>query len=1363
MSPPAGKKGKDVVAPNRNGGKHPTNPIGLKTAQSSTSQTKDESRDIPEHIRKRFEGKDPPKAGCLICKEQHWVQVCPKATQGERKAAIEKFQKERKEKEESKGNADTAKRMGPPSPSTPSPMRLRFQNSLDLPFEADSGATKTVISQSQLLRIQAIQHVPVKVFDHPTEAKLATIGATTTIVATAIVDITIVPPSHGKPAHLRGREINVCREDLSDDIVLLGAPELDALGINPATQLKEMLIEANGPIIIEADPTPERHAPGGQGITMRAVRHPEVSGTTRDHEPQLDTNDPGDDYDVEIGEHSDTDVDRAIDRMIQRATDSGFPNDQVPRLRTTVNRHKDIWRTKLGRDPPAKVSPLKLHFKADARPVRCRTRRYTLEHQKFMDDHVGTLAENDFVYRNPHSRYASPCLVVDKKDTEVRGHRLTVDINEAVNKQTERIAWPMPHIDIILTYLRSATIFMLFDAFKGYWQFPLHPDSQEACSFMTHIATFTPRRIIQGIADCVFAFQAGMQQVLGKLLYICALLWIDDILGYVSGFGAYMDTLESLLNAFDEFGVKLNPDRCQLYLTSVTWCGRVISADGVSFDRSYLNALHDLSTPITAADLQQFLSGLNWVRSVIPQFAAHVHPLQDLLLSASRSVSSLKKSHLRRVRLADIGWTTDHLTSFNSLKHRLSEAMTLAHPKDEWIMCLFPDASDRFWSVFLSQIPPEDIDLPYGEQHHEPLSFISGTFRGSQLKWATIEKEAYAIIEGCYRLRHFISMSKLALRIFTDHRNLVFILNPASVARISRTTGDRLERWRLQIIDLDFHIEHIAGEDNVWADLATRWGVALQPLSSFSPPSFRSIRHMAINLDFDDYKMTDEFIWPSVDEISNAQTDYIRQHDLSAVSDILQLEGDMSLHLSPESGWRTPDNQLWVPSHALQLRIAVISHMGLSGHQPAASTISSIAQLFWWPDLDSFVRAFVDKCLHCLRNKDSMIPRPFGTAMHADKPNKVIHYDFLFLSKPRPGDSHQLRYVLVLKDDATAFVELIPCQFADHSVVAESLLDWFKRFGIVFQHVSDRGTHFKNAVIAELNSRLHCNHHFTTAYTPWANGTVEVVNKRLLFLLKSLLSELNLPFQDWPYVLPLINMTVNHTVRSSVGYAPVTMFTGLPPSTPISIIFNKRIDAVIDVPLTPDRLKEMTTELIDSLEDMHKAVARTRTHLRDLKQRARRRRRNVREINFTTGDYVLVANHGKHSKSEYNWTGPAQIIDTSNDWVYRVRDLLTDRISDVHAQRLMFYADAHLNVTSSLKHNIALTGVAYQVNAVEDIRVNSTSGDTELLINWIGFDATDNSWEPYSVMAADVPDIVRAFLERQAEGDPLCSRLLADF
>ncbi|CEO94609.1 hypothetical protein PBRA_000394 [Plasmodiophora brassicae] len=223
------------------------------------------------------------------------------------------------------------------------------------------------------------------------------------------------------------------------------------------------------------------------------------------------------------------------------------------------------------------------------------------------------------------------------------------------------------------------------------------------------------------------------------------------------------------------------------------------------------------------------------------------------------------------------------------------------------------------------------------------------------------------------------------------------------------------------------------------------------------------------------------------------------------------------------------------------------------------------------------------------------------------------------------------------------------------------------------------------------------------------------------------------------------------------------MFTGLPPSTPISIIFNKRIDAVIDVPLTPDRLKEMTTELIDSLEDMHKAVARTRTHLRDLKQRARRRRRNVREINFTTGDYVLVANHGKHSKSEYNWTGPAQIIDTINDWVYRVRDLLTDRISDVHAQRLMFYADAHLNVTSSLKHNIALTGVAYQVNAVEDIRVNSTSGDTELLINWIGFDATDNSWEPYSVMAADVPDIVRAFLERQAEGDPLCSRLLADF
>jgi reverse transcriptase-like protein len=181
---------------------------------------------------------------------------------------------------------------------------------------------------------------------------------------------------------------------------------------------------------------------------------------------------------------------------------------------------------------------MKIHFKPDCPHYRARARRYSPIHQDFMHKHTADLEQNGFIYRNPGARSASASLVIDKKDSSVRGHRLCIDTKD-VNSRSERIISPMPHIDIILNYLRHSSSYILLDAFKGYWQFPLDPESQERCSFMTHEAVFTPRRIIQGLADAVFAFQAGMQEVLGDLLYNGVLLWVDDLLGYAHNIDDY--------------------------------------------------------------------------------------------------------------------------------------------------------------------------------------------------------------------------------------------------------------------------------------------------------------------------------------------------------------------------------------------------------------------------------------------------------------------------------------------------------------------------------------------------------------------------------------------------------------------------------------------------------------------------------------------------------------------------------------------------------------------------------------------------------------------------------------------------------
>ena len=61
---------------------------------------------------------------------------------------------------------------------------------------------------------------------------------------------------------------------------------------------------------------------------------------------------------------------------------------------------------------------------------------------------------------------------------------------------------------------------------------------------------------------------------------------------------------------------------------------------------------------------------------------------------------------------------------------------------------MFPDASDEHWGRYLTQVPQEELDrgVSVEDMTHEPLGFLSGTFKGSQQRWATVDKEGFAVV-----------------------------------------------------------------------------------------------------------------------------------------------------------------------------------------------------------------------------------------------------------------------------------------------------------------------------------------------------------------------------------------------------------------------------------------------------------------------------------------------------------------------------------------------------------------------------------------------------------------------------------------
>jgi len=72
----------------------------------------------------------------------------------------------------------------------------------------------------------------------------------------------------------------------------------------------------------------------------------------------------------------------------------------------------------------------------------------------------------------------------------------------------------------------------------------------------------------------------------------------------------------------------------------------------------------------------------------------------------------------------------DHDTAFSRVKELVAHAVTLAHPLQDYELCLFTDASHFHWRGILTQVPKKHLNVTVHDQKHEPLAFLSGSFNG---------------------------------------------------------------------------------------------------------------------------------------------------------------------------------------------------------------------------------------------------------------------------------------------------------------------------------------------------------------------------------------------------------------------------------------------------------------------------------------------------------------------------------------------------------------------------------------------------------------------------------------------------------
>ena len=127
--------------------------------------------------------------------------------------------------------------------------------------------------------------------------------------------------------------------------------------------------------------------------------------------------------------------------------------------------------------------------------------------------------------------------------------------------------------------------------------------------------------------------------------------------------------------------------------------------------------------------------------------------------------------------------------AFTTLKEKLCAQPILQYADTTKGYTLYTDASKYGWAGVLTQLHTTVIDGKTITTDH-PVAYVSGLFRGSQINWAALTKEAYAIYMSVKKLSFYLTDAEVLLK--SDHLPLKKFLQ-------KNTLNTKVNNWAMEL------------------------------------------------------------------------------------------------------------------------------------------------------------------------------------------------------------------------------------------------------------------------------------------------------------------------------------------------------------------------------------------------------------------------------------------------------------------------------------------------------------------------------------------------------------------------------------
>jgi len=812
-----------------------------------------------------------------------------------------------------------------------------------------------------------------------------------------------------------------------------------------------------------------------------------------------------------------------------------------------------------------------------------------------------------------NSPWSSPVVLVMKKDGT---YRFCVDYRR-LNEISKKDSYPLPRIDDALDRLSGAKYFSTMDCDSAYYQVEVDERDREKTAFITPDGLFEFNVMPFGLTNAPATFQRLIDTVLSHYKWSIALVYLDDIFVFSATFSQHLENLELIFKALQQANLKLKPSKCKFADHELLFLGHIITPNGVKVNPAKLKAVTNFPTPTKLKDVQAFVSLCSYYRRFVPNFAQIAKPLTQL---TQKDVP--------------FKWTDDCKNAFETLKNALLSDKCLAYPDDYSPTEIHTDASYEGLGTTLVQVQ---------NGVERVVAFASRSLAPYEKNYSASELECMGVIYGIEKFHPYIYGRKF--KVVTDHCSLCFLMN-------TKDPRGRLARWALRLQPYDFEIVYKSGRKHLAVDALSRYPVDPPPSSNHDPLNFEQhlckldttiIQLCSLNeANIVQLQKNDPKIYPIYEALLKIPPLPPNDKKSKKLLDY-RIVDEVLYKFNPEEF-----GQMWrlVVPKKLQRDIMTEVHVVAGSHLGFSRCWFLLKSKYYWPTMYSSFFRFIRSCDVCQFNnfRCTKTPGPMQLFDIPSKPFDRIAIDFI---GPFPTTAHNNKYILVMIDHLTRFVEAKPCKSADSANTISILKD-----SIIFKHscpsqlLTDNATSFTSREFTHFCKEYGIKITYTSPYNPGCNGMCERVNSTIK---RSLAKFINPSHDDWDEHLTRIIFSINITPHRVTKYTPFYLLYGREP--------NLKCD--VKLKLEESYVDDDQSQIYPKRTHHAQRIAKNRISMEQLYNKNRFDQSHPIKV-YAPDDLVLIANYvrkkGKVSKFLYKWSGPFVIVNQIGPINYLVKD-----------------------------------------------------------------------------------------------------------